>query len=46
MKVKNILVSQNAPAEFEKSPYFELTKKYSVNIFVFSNNDCSGFFQF
>lgn len=32
MKVKNILVSQNAPAEFEKSPYFELTKKYSVNI--------------
>ena len=32
MKIKNILVSQNPPAEFEKSPYFELTKKYSVNI--------------
>ena len=32
MKIKNILVSQNPPAEFEKSPYFELTKKYSINI--------------
>lgn len=32
MKVKNILISQNAPVEFEKSPYFDLTKKYSVNI--------------
>lgn len=32
MKVKNILVSQNAPTEFEKSPYAELKKKYSVNI--------------
>ena len=32
MKIKNIIVSQNPPAEFEKSPYFELTKKYSVNI--------------
>lgn len=32
MKVKNILISQNAPAEFEKSPYAELKKKYSINI--------------
>ena len=32
MKIKNILISQHAPAEFEKSPYFDLTKKYSVNI--------------
>lgn len=32
MKVKNILISQHAPAEFEKSPYFDLTKKYSVTI--------------
>lgn len=32
MKVKNILISQNAPADFEKSPYAEITKKYNVNI--------------
>lgn len=32
MKIKNILISQNAPAEFEKSPYADLKKKYSVNI--------------
>ncbi|MDL2231050.1 uroporphyrinogen-III synthase [Bacteroidales bacterium OttesenSCG-928-L19] len=32
MKVKNILISQNAPAELDKSPYSELTKKYSVNL--------------
>lgn len=32
MKIKNILISQFAPADFEKSPYAELTKKYSVNI--------------
>lgn len=32
MKIKNILISQNAPADFEKSPYAELKKKYSVNI--------------
>ena len=32
MKIKNIIISQNAPVEFEKSPYFELTKKYSINI--------------
>lgn len=35
MKVKNILISQNAPADFSKSPYAELTKKYSVNIDFF-----------
>lgn len=35
MKVKNILISQNAPAEFEKSPYADLTRKYSVNIDFF-----------
>lgn len=32
MKIKNILISQPQPAEPEKSPYFELTKKFSVNI--------------
>lgn len=32
MKVKNILISQNAPADIEKSPYADLLKKYSVNI--------------
>lgn len=32
MKVKNILISQNAPADFDKSPYADLKKKYSVNI--------------
>ncbi|MEG1555700.1 MAG: uroporphyrinogen-III synthase [Bacteroidales bacterium] len=32
MKVKNILISQNAPVDFEKSPYADLKKKYSVTI--------------
>ncbi len=32
MKVKNILISQNVPADFEKSPYAELKKKYSINL--------------
>lgn len=32
MKVKNILISQNAPEDFERSPYSELKRKYSVNI--------------
>ena len=32
MKIKNILISQNAPEDFERSPYAELKKKYSVNI--------------
>ena len=32
MKVKRILVSQPEPADFEKSPYGELTQKHKVNI--------------
>ena len=32
MKVKNILISQTPPADFEKSPYAELKRKYSINI--------------
>jgi len=32
MKIKNILVSQNAPEDIERSPYAELLRKYSVNI--------------
>ena len=32
MKVKNILISQNVPADFEKSPYAELKRKYSINL--------------
>ncbi len=32
MRVKNILVSQPQPTDFEKSPYGEITKKYNVNI--------------
>lgn len=32
MKIKNILISQVAPVDFEKSPYAELKKKYSINI--------------
>lgn len=31
MKVKNILISQTPPADFDKSPYADLKKKYSVN---------------
>ena len=30
MKIKNILVSQIAPADFEKSPYADLKKKFCV----------------
>lgn len=32
MKIKNILISQVAPVDFEKSPYAELKKKYSISI--------------
>jgi len=32
MKIKNILVSQNAPEDIERSPYGDLIKKYSINI--------------
>ena len=35
MRIKNILISQNAPADFEKSPYAELKRKYSVNMDFF-----------
>ncbi len=31
-RVKNILVSQPSPIETEKSPYFDLAKKYNLNI--------------
>ena len=32
MKIKNILISQNPPADFDKSPYADLKRKYSINI--------------
>ena len=32
MKIKNILVSQNAPEDIERSPYGDLIRKYSINI--------------
>ena len=32
MKIKNILVSQPAPAVVEKSPFYELIKKYNLDI--------------
>lgn len=32
MKIKNILISQPKPVELEKSPYFDLIKKYNVTI--------------
>jgi len=32
LRIKNILVSQPQPAELEKSPYSELTKKFNVNV--------------
>ncbi|HPB57490.1 MAG TPA: uroporphyrinogen-III synthase [Bacteroidales bacterium] len=35
MKIKNILVSQTPPLDFEKSPYADLKKKYSINIEFF-----------
>ncbi|MBP5710703.1 MAG: uroporphyrinogen-III synthase [Bacteroidales bacterium] len=31
MKVKNILISQTPPADFDKTPYADLKRKYSVN---------------
>lgn len=39
MKIKRILVSQPAPTELEKSPYFPLSKKYGIRI------DYQKFFQ-
>ena len=32
MKIKNILVSQNAAEDIERSPYGDLIRKYSINI--------------
>lgn len=32
MKIKNILISQPAPAVIEKSPFYEITKKYNAKI--------------
>lgn len=32
MKVKNVLVSQPKPAVVEKSPFYELSKKYDVDV--------------
>ncbi len=32
MKIKNILISQNAPVDIEKSPYGDLKRKYSINM--------------
>ncbi|MCL2168299.1 MAG: uroporphyrinogen-III synthase [Lentimicrobiaceae bacterium] len=32
MKIKNILISQIAPADFEKSPYADLKKKYCISM--------------
>ncbi len=32
MKIKNILVSQPQPLDFEKSPYGEIARKFNVNI--------------
>lgn len=40
MKIKNILLSQVAPADIEKTPYAELRKKYSINL------DFYKFFKF
>jgi uroporphyrinogen-III synthase len=32
LKVKNIIISQPQPPNYEKSPYFELSKKHNLNI--------------
>lgn len=32
LKVKNVIISQPQPPNYEKSPYFELAKKYNLNI--------------
>ena len=32
LKVKKILISQPQPADYEKSPYFSLAKKYSLDL--------------
>ncbi len=35
MKIKNILVSQPQPVDLEKSPYFEIAKKYNFSVEYF-----------
>jgi uroporphyrinogen-III synthase len=32
LKVKNVIISQPQPPNYEKSPYYELVKKYNLNI--------------
>ncbi|MEI6124658.1 MAG: uroporphyrinogen-III synthase [Bacteroidota bacterium] len=32
MKVKNVIISQPQPSNYEKSPYFDLAKKHGLNI--------------
>jgi len=32
LKIRNILVSQPQPSEFEKSPYAEIARKFNVNV--------------
>ena len=32
MKVKNVLISQPQPPNYEKSPYFDVSKKFGLNI--------------
>lgn len=32
MKVKNVIISQPQPPNYEKSPYYDLSKKHSLNI--------------
>lgn len=48
MKVKNILISQNAPEDIERSPYAELYHKYSINLdfYKFFKINCTTAIEF
>ena len=48
MKVKNILISQNAPEDIERSPYAELLRKYSINLdfYKFFKINCTTAIEF
>ena len=48
MKIKNILVSQNAPDDIERSPYAELIRKYSINVdfYKFFKINCTTAIEF
>ncbi|MBQ1819177.1 MAG: uroporphyrinogen-III synthase [Bacteroidales bacterium] len=48
MKIKNILISQNAPEDIERSPYGELIRKYSINIdfYKFFKINCTTAIEF